>query len=392
MRRSSTIFNSASYYPADEVQLVYSGSDYFDRLLELIGAAKASIYFQTYIFDEDATGVLISKALKVAAGNGVKVYVLLDAFGSKELSKTFMADLRQAGIHLRMFAPFFSKNTIHLGRRMHHKIVVADDERALVGGINVSDKYRGSATEREWLDYAILVKGTVCEQLSKICFAILNRHFPVLKKDPVPMTTGSKCLVRFRQNDRLRGKRQISMGYLYAIRNARHSIIFVSSYFLPGRRILKALKKAAKRGVQVTIILSAQSDIILFGKATSHLYTYLMKQGITIYEWQDSILHGKIAMVDEKWVTIGSFNLNYLSALSSIELNVEAMNATLVNELKAHLEGIIQRGCKKIDYDDYLQTNTWRRRMINTFAYYLTRAFMKSLALFPKLFSWSKED
>jgi cardiolipin synthase len=392
MQPSSTIFNRTNYYPADEVQLVYSGSDYFNKLQELIQAANTSLYFQTYIYDEDATGILIANALKTAARRGVRIYMLIDAFGSKELSKKFIADLQGAGIHLRMFAPFFSKNTIHLGRRMHHKIVVADDDTALVGGINISDKYRGSATERAWLDYAILVKGNVCEQLSKICLTILRRRFPILKKKPETKTTISNSLVRFRQNDRLRGKKQISKSYLQAIRAAEHSIVFVSSYFLPGRRILKALKKASESGVQVVIILSANSDIILFGKATSHLYASLMKQGIQIYEWQQSILHGKIAMVDEKWVTIGSFNLNYLSALSSIELNVEVMDATLVNQLQQHIQEVIQTGCKKIDYDLYIQSNTWRRRMINTTAYYLTRGFMKSLALFPKLFSRSKED
>jgi cardiolipin synthase len=392
MQRSSTIFNSANYYPADEVQLVYSGSDYFDRLLELIHAAKDSIYFQTYIYDSDSTGILIGDALKVAAGRGVKVYMLLDAFGSKELSGEFIADLINAGIHLRMFAPFFSRHTINFGRRLHHKVVVADHCVALIGGINISDKYRGSSIQRAWLDYAILVKGDVCEQVDKICLAILRRQFPISRKKNVPSLPVSNSLVRFRQNDHLRRKRQISKSYLQAIRTAEHSIAFVSSYFLPGRRILKALKKAAKKGVQVTIILSADSDIFLYGRATSHLYISLMKWGIHIYEWNQSILHGKIAMVDDKWVTIGSFNLNYLSALSSIELNVEVIDPTIVNQLKQHLQEIIRNGCKKIDYEDYLQSNTWKRRMLNTIVYYLTRIVMKSLALFPKLFSWSKED
>jgi cardiolipin synthase len=392
MQRSSTIFNSANYYPADEVQLVYSGSDYFDKLLQLIHTAKDSIYFQTYIYDSDPTGILIGDALKTAAGRGVNVYMLIDAFGSKELSGKFITDLVSAGIHLRMFAPFFSRHTINFGRRLHHKVVVADHKTALIGGINISDKYRGSPTQRAWLDYAILVKGDVCEQVNKICLTLLKRRFSIPRKRKVTAPSASNCLVRFRQNDRLRGKRQISKSYLQAIRTAEHSIAFVSSYFLPGRRILKALKKAAKRGVQVTIILSADSDIILYGRATSHLYLSLMKWGIHIYEWKQSILHGKIAMVDDKWVTIGSFNLNYLSALGSIELNVEAMDAPLVHQLQQHLQEITQNGCRKIEYEDYLRSTTWKQRMLNTIVYYLTRIAMKGLALFPRLFNWSKED
>ena len=387
-----SVFKIENYYPADEVQLVYSGNDYFDKLIQLIRSARSIIHFQTYIFDNDTTGRLIADELKLSAGRGVNVYMLLDAFGSKELSKKFITDLQRAGVQIRFFAPFFSRNTINLGRRMHHKIVVIDDHMTLIGGINISDKYRGTETEAAWLDYAILIKGDVCEKASKICSAILNRRFPITLKQVKTNSAKNSSLVRFRQNDRLRGKRQISRGYIQAIKNAKKSIVFVSSYFLPGRRILRRLRKAAQRGIHVTIILSANSDVMLFGKATTHLYTSLLKEGIHIYEWQNSVLHGKIAMVDEQWVTIGSFNLNYLSALSSIELNVEVMDTRLVNELKQHIQSIIQNGCKKIDYDIYQQENTWQKRFVNTLAYYSTRAFMKGLALFPKLFRWAKED
>lgn len=389
---ANPVLKKNNYYAAEGVQLVYSGTDFFEKLIELIRNAKTILHFQTYIFDQDQTGSQIADELKVAAKRGVKIYMLLDAFGSKDLSHQFIADIKKSGVHIRFFAPFFSKNSINIGRRMHHKVVVADDQIALIGGINISDKYRGSATIKPWLDYAILVKGGVCEKASKICSDILNKQFIFSIKFSRAIQPASKTLVRFRQNDRLRRRRQISKGYLQAIKNAKTSVFFISSYFLPGRRILKALKKAARRGVQITIILSAHSDIILFGKATSHLYTYLLKQGITIYEWQDSVLHGKIAMIDEQWVTIGSFNLNSLSALSSIELNVEVLDTGLVQELKQHLESIIENGCKRIDYTIYQKENTWKKRFVNTTVYYLTRVFMMGLAIFPRFLRWTRED
>lgn len=392
MPLSSSVFKINTYYPADEVQLVYSGNDYFDQLVQLIRSAQTIIHFQTYIFDNDSTGQLIASELKQAAQRGVRIHFLLDAFGSKELPGHFISDLRGCGIRARLFAPFFSRNTINLGRRMHHKVVVADHKTALIGGINVSDKYHGTEQIRAWLDYAVLVRGQVCEQASAICSAILRRRFPITIVPSARNNSTLTPLVRFRQNDSLRGKRQISKGYLQAIRRADSSIVLVSSYFLPGRRILKALRKAAKRGVNVSIILSANSDIILFGRATSHLYVSLMEVGIQIYEWQSSILHGKIGMVDNKWVTIGSFNLNYLSALSSIELNVEVIDSGLATVIQQHIQEIKQDGCKKIEYDIYLKENNWRRRFINTSAYYLTRLFMKGLALFPRFLRWSKED
>ncbi len=276
---------------------------------------------------------------------------------------------------------------------MHHKIIVADGIAALIGGINISDKYRGTATKVPWLDYAVLVKGNVCERVNLICDNILEKRFPLLTKRSEPsVLIKEACMVRFRQNDYFRRKRQISKSYLQAIKSAESSIIFISSYFLPGLRILKALKNATERGVQISIILSSNSDILLFEKATNHLYSALMKSGIHIYEWQHSILHGKLAMVDKKWVTVGSFNLNYLSALSSIELNVEILNQQLTDDLEKHIQEIIKTGCRKIDYDGYLKTNTWKKRFVNQTVYYLTRMFMKSLALFPNFFSGSQED
>jgi cardiolipin synthase len=158
MFRPSPIFNADYYYPADQVKLVYSGEDYFEKLIELIRTANSIIHFQTYIFDDDATGIQIATELKKAAAKGVKVYLLIDAFGSKELPRSVIHDLNKNGVYARLFAPFFSKNTINLGRRMHHKIVVADNNTALIGGINISDKYRGTPSQPAWLDYAILVK------------------------------------------------------------------------------------------------------------------------------------------------------------------------------------------------------------------------------------------
>ncbi|HET6227248.1 MAG TPA: phospholipase D-like domain-containing protein [Bacteroidia bacterium] len=381
-----------SFYVAESAQLVYSGADFFEKLITLIQSAKTIIHFQTYIYDADETGFQIANELKTAAKRGVKIYMLLDAFGSKDLPHEFVSNLKKAGIRIRFFAPFFSRNIVNLGRRLHHKIVVIDDAAALVGGINISDKYRGSANTTPWLDYAILVRGAVCEKASKICSSILNKRFIFSANFPRSILSTAETLVRFRQNDRLRGKRQISKGYLQAIKNAQESIFFVSSYFLPGRRILKALKRAANRGVKVHIILSAQSDIILYGRATCHLYASLLKQGIHIYEWEKSILHGKIAMIDQEWVTIGSFNLNYLSALSSIELNVDAIDTSLVKELDEHLQEIIRTGCRKVEYESYVIKNTWGPRFTNLVIYYLTRFVLKIMAVFPKFLRFSRED
>lgn len=383
----------------NEIRLVHSGNDFFDTLESIIHSAKQNIHFQTYIFDYDATGIKIANALKQAASKGIQVTLVLDAFGSKSLPDHFVEDIKKAGVEFRWFAPLLSMEIIHLGRRLHHKVVVADKETALIGGINISDKYKGNEQQLAWLDYAVLLKGTICNDADKICRHILDKKFKIDKlkdriKNSMEFYKGleNDTFIKLRQNDRFRRKNEISKSYIRAIRNSQHSITLVSSYFLPGTQISYALKKAAKRGVKVNIIFSGIADVPVLGKAANHLYISFLKSGIIIYEWKKSVLHGKLALVDDEWATVGSFNLNHLSALSSIELNVDIKDKLFANELKKHLTDIVTNGCEKIDYEIYLKNNTLIKRSVNFTAYFLVRTVMRFIALFPRLFSSSREE
>ncbi|MDZ4756980.1 MAG: phospholipase D-like domain-containing protein [Bacteroidota bacterium] len=377
--------NNRDFIPAEEIRLVHSGADYFDTLEEIINNAERTLHFQTYIFDDDDTGKRVARLLKTAAQKGVKVFVVLDGFGSKNLSKKFIANLTDSGVNFRYFSPFFSFQNIYIGRRLHHKVIVADSKIALVGGINIADKYRGSVSKIPWLDFAILVKGNVCEKVNKICDIICRKQFGLRtrsKKELQEITTRGNTLISFRQNDWLRKKNQISSGYIRNIRNSKESIVIIASYFLPGRRLSKALETAAKNNVKIKIILSGISDIPLFHLATSYLYSYLHKHHIEIYEWNKSVLHGKIAVIDGLWTTIGSYNLNHLSALGSIELNVEVLNANFANDTENHLYEIIENGCTKIEMATVFNIRT---KILGAFAYFLVRIVVKFLALFPNM-------
>ncbi|MBA3705002.1 MAG: hypothetical protein H0W84_03620 [Bacteroidetes bacterium] len=379
-------------HQTDSIRLVYSGNDFFDTMEDIINSAKYTIHLQTYIFDADQTGKQIISALKNAANRNVKVNMVLDAFGSKSLSNHFVEELINMDIEFRWFAPFFSIEAIQMGRRLHHKVIVADHNIALIGGINISNKYKGDDQHTPWLDYAVLLKGSICEEIHKICLQISGKKFILDEfKKPVDFRVyDNNSILQLRRNDRFRGKNQISKSYTREIRNANQSITLVSSYFLPGTRIKNALIKAAKRGVQVNIILSGIDDVPIMGKATHYLYESFLKQGINIYEWKKSVLHGKLALVDDAWATVGSFNLNHLSALSSIELNIDVKDKTFALTLKKHLEEVI-KSCEKIDYDHYIKNYRLIRKLMNGIAYYLTRILMKGIALFPKIFSYSSK-
>ena len=135
----------------------------------MIENAQREIHLQTYIFENDETGNSVASCLKKTAERKVKVYVLLDAYGSSALPDNFVQDLIQHGILIRFFSPLFSLNNFYLGRRMHHKVVVVDGKTALIGGINIADKYHGSKELEPWLDYAVKLDCPVSADLQKLC-------------------------------------------------------------------------------------------------------------------------------------------------------------------------------------------------------------------------------
>ena len=153
----------------EHIKLIHSGDEYFVKMKEIIENAQEEIHLQTYIFENDETGNDIANCLKEAAHRNVKVYILLDAYGSSSLSDNFIKDLQQSGIFFRFFSPLFSVNNFYLGRRMHHKVIVADAKFAIIGGINIANKYRGKESDEPWLDYAIKLDCPAAQDLQKLC-------------------------------------------------------------------------------------------------------------------------------------------------------------------------------------------------------------------------------
>ena len=370
--------------PCETIELVYSGEDYFFRLLHIISNAKSEIHFQTYIFENDSTGLEISKALKEAVNRNVKVYVLLDGFGSGKLPNSFSEELIQAGISIRFFSPLFSKNTFYIGRRLHHKVVVADGKIAIIGGINIANKYRGSSTEQPWLDYAVQIESaSIGENLKVLC-----RNFYLKKRRNKRRTIQSDFYnengtsVKILRNDWLKQRNEICNAYINALKKADKEVIIVASYFLPGRRLFNALKKGAKKGVKIKIILSGVSDLPIVMQATNYLYSSLLNQGIELFEWKKSVLHGKLMVVDSKWSTIGSFNLNHLSSYGSIEMNAEINSPKFSAKLYTHLVDVMEQS-EKITFETLKIRNEIFARLKNWFAYRLIRIALIIVTYFP---------
>ena len=362
-----------SFNVPNNLELVYSGEDYFSRLEAIIREAQSQIHLQMYLFENDATGKRIVNALKEAALRKVEIYVLLDGLGSLSFPSELQKDLKYSGVNIRFFAPLFSTYTFYLGRRLHHKVVVADAKVALVGGINIADKYRGSATEKAWLDYAVQLNGEIAKPLQQLCHDLYFKKRQLRnKKIKSAFNIQQNTTVRILQNDWLKGKNEICDGYIKSIRHAKKEIIIVGSYFLPGIRIIRALKKASKNKVVIKLILSGKSDLPLTRRATCFLYGKLLSYNIELFEWNESVLHGKVAVVDGNWSTIGSFNLNNLSSYGSLEMNVEILSETFSVRFQTHLNEIISQ-CQSITPESLKTKTTIMTKFINLMAYVVTR-------------------
>jgi cardiolipin synthase len=381
-----------SFIPKDpfslnKVELLQSGTPYFARLFELLEQAKHVIHIQFYIFNLDGTGRLVLEALVDAAKRGVKVFVVVDAYASEDINNKTLNLFTQHGINVRRFSTINYKGGLKLGRRMHHKIVWVDGEHALIGGINIADKYSGFDGKAAWLDFAVEVSGPICKNIQKVCNDILrNKWLRQAYKDfkTPDYNQNYTCESRIIQNDFFRRKLQISQTYRQAIRKSEKSVVIVASYFLPGNSLRRIIKRACDRGVKVTVILTGLSDVPFIKPAIIWLYDWMFRNNITIYEWEKSILHGKLAMIDDEWVTVGSFNLNELSDYGSLELNVEVKNKEFAATTNRLLQQIIKDGCKQITPETY-RRRSLTIRFSRWFSYQLVRLILRFLFVFMQL-------
>ena len=184
------------------------------------------------------------------------------------------------------------------------------------------------------------------------------------------------------QNDWLKRKNEVFTAYINKIDQAKKEIVIVSSYFLPGKKLIKALKKAAKNGVKIKLILSGISDIPLARKASCYLYSKLLRCNIEVYEWNKSILHGKTAVIDAAWTTVGSFNLNNLSSFASIEMNVGIESEKFAENYLEHLKGIIAK-CERISPETLQVKYGIISKITNCISYWITRAIEIIITYFP---------
>lgn len=368
------------YTDQNKVNLIRGGKSYFDCVLDLISNARQSIHLQTYIYTEDSTGKMIGNALKEAARRKVDVHLLVDGYASSSLSRHFIAELKEAGVQFRFFEPIFKSRNFYFGRRLHHKVIVADARYALVGGINITDRYNDMPDKKAWLDFAILVEGEIAKDLCELSWKTWYGYPAKLAPTPCARQTihfkfhdSEIAAVRMCRNDWVRGKNEISGTYVEMFRTAQSNITILCSYFLPGRVIRKQLALASKRGVTIKVVAAGMSDVRTAKFAERYLYSWLLRNKIELFEYQPHILHGKIAVCDSEWTTVGSYNINDISAYASIETNLNVRDTVFAKKTEEVLSGLIENDCIRITTETHSRSQNLLKRLIEWLSYQFVR-------------------
>ncbi len=374
-------------YGGNRIELLRSGEEYFPRLLAAIEAAKLSIYIEAYIFELDDIGQKVSDALAAAAQRGVSVHLLIDGFGSQATADLLIAKLRPKGAKVIVFRRArWWRFERRLLRRLHRKISLFDNRLAFVGGINIIDDYHHPDPEpvRSKLgprfDFAVACEGPL---VAAIAFTVTRLWWTVsvlqMKRRPSsrpqhietpPAKDGVRAALLLRDN--LRNRSTIERAYMDAFAHARHEVLIANAYFLPGKKFRDALCDLAERGVRVRLLLQGLVEYRLQYYAQQALYGDLVKCGVQIYQYTPSYLHAKVAVVDQKWATVGSSNIDPYSLLLAREANVAVYDEAFAQDLQKALDAAIANDSVVVDAEACARRSRLRRGM-SWVAYQLVR-------------------
>lgn len=355
--------------PNNHIVLLQNGEAYFPALEQALDQATHDVYLESYIFENDHTGRRIAEALRRAALRGVTTHMLIDGFGSNSLPQTMIDYLEEAGVMVLKFRPKISPWTFRRRRlrRLHRKIVVIDRKLAFVGGINIIDDMDLPDQDFPRFDYAVSVEGPLVKEIHDSCRrlwlrVIRSRRINITwdrnrqKKVPPPQPAGH-MRAAFLVRDNFRHRRNIENAYLTAITQAKREIILSNAYFLPGLKFRHALLAASRRGVRVVLLLQGKIEYRFAHYASRALFGNFLEAGIEVYEYHKSILHAKVAVIDNHWATVGSSNIDPFSLLLSLEANIVIDDRKFADTIKDSLEQAITKGAKRVSEDSWSSQN-----------------------------------
>jgi len=367
------IFGSTSGFEAlvsgNRVTLLHDGEQAFPAMLEAIAEAKREVLLEMYWFASDSVGRQFADALSAKAEAGVKVRVIYDAVGSIQSDGRMFSRLRNAGCEVEQYnpiAPWRARFRIGVvNNRDHRKLLIVDRQVGFTGGVNLGDEWAPeSAGGAGWRDDTIRIEGPAVEQMCDIFdygWRLIVEPPTATRppfRPPVDTGNGKGSRVRVLANHYFRERRAIRQAYLHRIESAQRSVCITNSYFVPDGQIRRVLGRAVDRGAEVRVILPGKSDVIAARHAACKLYGRLLEAGIQLHEWQGSILHSKTVVIDGRWCTVGTYNLDSRSLRFNLEVVAAIEDAALAGAMEERFNEDLEH-TKPVSYEE------WKRRPLH---------------------------
>ena len=383
------------------VQLLQGALELFPALIQAMDAARADIQLETYIFDFTGAGASVAEALERAARRGVRARLVVDGVGTGRLPPVWHQRFQAAGVQCQVYSPLGPLGLLmpERWRRLHRKLCAVDGRVLFCGGINVLDDFydpnHGTLAAPRF-DFAVQLRGRLVTQASDTMEKLWQRMQAVsdirhhhlsdalralraasaahrAARQPPPGRMRAVLVLR----DNVRHRARIEKAYLRAIGLARVEIIIANAYFLPGRKLRRALILAAQRGVRVRLLLQGRYEYFMQYHAARPVYGALLAAGVEIHEYAPSFLHAKVAVIDalttHPWATVGSSNLDPLSLLLAREANVMIEEARFAQNLRQHLVRAMESAGQLIAPARYA-LRPWRKRVLDWVAFGIMRA------------------
>ena len=355
-------------FAGNKATLLEGGAEAYAAMLKAIGKAKDSINLETFIFDGDKTGKEFASALLKKRAEGVQVNVIYDSVGSMHTPASFFQRMREGGINVLEYNPvnpFKVRKKWLITHRDHRKILVVDGKVAFTGGVNISGVYRSILNEKDekktqnpWRDTHVMIQGPAVAEFQRLFLTTWKwqagpklperDYFPKLGKEG-----GDYVMVV--SNHPGEYNRLTYIMYYTAFGNAQDYIHLTSSYFIPDKETIKALTDAARRGVDVELVLPNESDVPIAFYAGRSYYTRLLKAGVRIFLRKDTVLHAKTAVIDGVWSPVGSTNMDMWSFAKNNEVNAVIIGTDFAGEMEAMFE-------QDLSHSKEIRPEDWEKR------------------------------
>lgn len=343
------------------VTTLNNGDEMFPAMLQAIKEAHASICLETYIYNKGEIGDQFTAALEERARAGVHVHVIYDPVGSSHLNKAYIQRLQAAGAQVQRYHPlrwFGLSADARLNNRTHRKLLIVDGRVGFTGGAGISDEWLGHAqSAKNWHDLVYRLTGPAVVQLQAAFMdhwiqtsgVVLhgNDYFPRID------AAGEQPAQVVKSGAPADGSENIQIMYLLSFAAAQKEIRIGNAYFVPDKLTLRALLDARRRGVRVRVIVPGPvNDVPLSGDASRAMWGELLNAGVEFYEYQPTMYHVKLLIVDDRWVSIGSANLDYRSFRLNAEANLNVLDSAFAAEQSQIFDDDLTRS-KRVSYEEW---------------------------------------